>query len=61
MFAWKTFFTCINLKEQSKINERDLQAVLSTHLIDFNNKCIRKALFVKAINTVTNDNRINDF
>ena len=55
------FLACFNLKEQSKINDWDLQAVLLTNIIDFNNKWIRKALFVKAINTVTNDNRINNF
>ena len=59
MFAWEAFLICINLREQSKINDWDLQAILSSNIIDFNNEWIRKALFVKAINTVTNDNRVN--
>jgi hypothetical protein len=57
----KLFWFALIVREQSNINDWDLQAVLSTTIIDFNNKWIRKALFEKTINTVTNDNRINDF
>lgn len=61
MFERQGFWFSLNLWKQKRTNDWDLQAVLCSNIIDFNNKWIRKALCEKTINSVTIDNRINNF